>query len=202
MRLAIADPPYPPHIGVGGLTPRASRWYGDKAHTLGRGCYPADYNPSAGEWDEPARHRELIEYLVAEFDGFAIATSADGVDAYAPLPNAAKRLVWVKPNATPGPSRLHSKWESVILYPPAGRRSSRGGVGCVPDVMVEDFPEVLIESKRNDGFAGSKPERWTHWVLDAMSYDPATDEVVDIFGGSGSVARAIATYQQSLGLWQ
>lgn len=183
MRLAIADPPYPPHVGVGGTRPRASRWYGDKAHTLGRGCYPSDYDPSAGEWDNPSRHRELIEYLVAEFDGFAIATSPDGVDAYWPLPPASKRMAWVKPNATPGPSRLHGKWEAVILYPPAGRRSSRNGIGCVPD--------VLIEPKRNDGFAGAKPEAWTRWVLDAMSYDPNTDEVVDMFPGSGAVSAVL-----------
>lgn len=131
-----------------------------------------------------------MEQLLDEYDGFAIATAANGLEAYGPLPKVMRVMVWVKPNAMPGPARIHNKWEAVLLYPPAGRRSSRGGVGCVPD--------VLIEPKRNDGFAGMKPPAWTRWVLDALSYDPATDTVADLFNGSGAVARAIAPAQPAL----
>lgn len=185
MRLAIADPPYPPHIGSTFDRPRGSRWYGEaNSYTLGRGCAPADLHAQAQEWDSAARHRQLIEELHASYDGFAIATSADGIKAYQPLMRAARVMIWVKPNAMPGPGRIHSKYEAVILYPPVGRRSSRGGVGCVPD--------VLIAPKQNTGFAGAKPAEWTEWVLDALSYDPKTDTVDDLFPGSGAVGDVIA----------
>lgn len=184
MRLAIADPPYPP--SAGGM-PRASRWYGNRAHTLGPGSHAADFHPEAGDWDAPERHRALIEELHAEYDGWAIATAADSVDVYKPLPDGCRVMVWVKPNAMPGPARIHNKREVVIVYPPIGRRSSRGGIGCVPD--------VLIAGKRNDGFAGAKPAEWTRWVLDALSYDPDTDTVDDLFHGSGAVIAATAQGQ-------
>lgn len=187
MRLAIADPPYPPAT-AGRPRPRASRWYGDgvEVQTLGKGCYAADIHPGAHEWDTPARHRQLVEQLDAEYDGWAIATSADGVEVYQPLDRACRVMVWVKPNAMPGPARIHNKWEAVIVKPPVGRRTSRGGVGCVPD--------VLVEPKRNTGFAGAKPPEWTRWVLAALSYDPATDVVVDLFPGSGAVTSVLNHY--------
>lgn len=183
-RLAIADPPYP--RSASGRR-RASRWYGSRAASLGRGCYPADFHPEAEVWDSAPRHRELIEQLTAEYDGWAIATSADGDRVYAPLPKGTRRMVWVKPNATPGPARIHSKYELVLLYPAEGRRSSRNGAGCVPD--------VLIAPKRNDGFAGAKPPEWTRWVLEALSYDPSVDTLDDLFHGSGAVATALGAAQ-------
>lgn len=183
-KLAIADPPYPPTRRG---RPVASRWYGSNAHTLGPGSYAADFHPDAEQWDDPATHRALLERLMDQYDGWALATSVDGVDAYLPLPVEVRRMVWVKPNAMPGPARIHNRHEFVLLYPPAGRRSSRNGRGVVPD--------VLIEPKRNDGFAGAKPEAWTRWVLDAMSYSPETDTVDDLFRGSGAVEAAMAQPQ-------
>lgn len=126
MKLAIADPPYPPFIGSGGRKNRASRWYGTGQRS--RKDRPADVNGAAHEWDNPARHRQLIEELLSGYDGFAIATSPDGLAAYGPLPAAARIMAWIKPNALPGSHRLKSAWEAVILYPPEGRRSNRGGV--------------------------------------------------------------------------
>jgi len=38
------------------------------------------------------------------------------------------------------------------------------------------------------GFLGSKPPAWTRWVLGLLGYDPATDELTDLFPGSGLVA--------------
>lgn len=184
-RLAIADPPYPPFIGAGGRKNRASRWYGDGQRS--RTDRPADVHPEAAEWDDPVRHRQLLLDLLAEFDGFAIATSPDGVAAYGPLPAATRLLAWVKPNAQPGSHRLRSMWEAVILYPPEGRRSNRGGAGALPDVLIEPAPR---------GFIGAKPPAWTRWVLDALSYNAETDEVTDLFAGSGAVAAALAAGTQ------
>jgi hypothetical protein len=129
MRLAIADPPYPPFVGSGGRKNRASRWYGDGQRSRKDARMVADFHPEAHRWDDPAEHRALLEFLLDEFDGWAIATSPDGVAAYDPLPAACRLMAWVKPNATPGAHRIRSLWEAVIVYPPEGRRSNRGGVG-------------------------------------------------------------------------
>src|SRR5688500_3178182 len=181
MRLAIADPPYPPFIGSGGRKNRASRWYGTGQRS--RTDKPADVHPDAALWDDPATHRALIERLTADYDGFAIATSPDGLAAYGELPVGARIMAWVKPNAIPGSHRLRSMWEPVILFPPAGRRSNRGGVGAMPDVLTEPAPRR--------GFHGAKPEAWSRWVLAAMGFDPAADTVDDLFTGSGMVTVAI-----------
>lgn len=186
-RLAIADPPYPPLLGSGGRKNRASRWYGDgQRSSTDR---PSDVHDDAQDWDDLATHRGLLERVMSEFDGWAIATSPDGLAAYGPLPAEARIMAWVKPNAQPGAHRLLSKWEPVILYPPRDRRSNRG-VGAVDDVLVCPAPRV--------GFIGAKPPAWTFWVLDALTYQPATDEVVDLFPGSGMVAEALANYQTTL----
>ncbi len=180
MKLAIADPPYPPFIGSGGRKNRASRWYGTgQRSTTDR---PADYHPDAAEWDNPKRHRLLLEQLMGEFHGWAIATSPDGLSAYGELPREARIMAWVKPNAVPGAHRLRSNWEPVILFAPAGRRSNRGGVGQISDVLTANAPRV--------GFRGAKPPEWTRWVLSAMGYDCSTDELTDVFPGSGSVSTA------------
>lgn len=181
MRLAIADPPYPPFIGSGGRKNRASRWYGEGQRS--RTDRPADVHPDAAEWDDPARHRALLVELLDTYDGFAVATSPDGLAAYGDLPAAARLMAWVKPNAQPGAHRLRSMWEPVILYPPAGRRSNRG-VGMVPDVLTAPV---------TPGFIGAKPLQWVGWVLDAMSYDPDTDTVDDLFPGSGAVGTALGS---------
>jgi len=182
MKLAIADPPYPPQIGVGGVKPRASRWYGSKQR--GASDRPADFHPEAAEWDNPDTHRALIEHLLDEFDGFAIATTPDGIAAYGPLPVGLRIMAWHKPNAQPGSHRIFSMWEPVLLYPPVGRRSNRSGRGGVSDVLTCGIART--------GFVGAKPAQWTRWVLEAMTYSPSVDEVIDLFPGSGAVADVLA----------
>lgn len=181
MKLAIADPPYPPFIGAGGRKNRSSRWYGDGQRSATD--KPSDFHPEAADWDAPARHRQLLDELMRDYDGWAIATSPDGLSAYHPLPAAARVMAWIKPNAQPGAHRLRSMWEPVIIYPPVGRRSNRGGVGAMPDVLTASAPRV--------GFIGAKPAEWTRWVLDALCFDPEADTVDDVFSGSGSVASAV-----------
>lgn len=192
MKLAIADPPYPPMLSerrdlAGGGTritsySRARRYYG--AGTRPAYERPADFHPDAGEWDDPARHRQLLEDLRATYDGWAIATTPDGLGAYHPLPIPARIMVWHRPNAQCGSNRLASKWEAVIVYTPEGRRAAKG------PLQVSDVLTAGVEYKA--GFPGHKPPRWTRWILDALGYDPDTDTVDDLFPGSGAVAAAAA----------
>jgi hypothetical protein len=180
VKLAIADPPYPPFIGSGGRKNRASRWYGTGQRSLTD--KPADFHPRAAEWDDPARHRQLLLELLAEYDGFAIATSPDGISAYGVLPAACRVMAWIKPNAQPGAHRIRSTWEAVIIYPPVGRRSNRNGIGSVTDVLTCPI---------RAGFRGAKPPQWTAWILAALTHNPDTDTVDDLFTGSGQVGKAI-----------
>ena len=107
MKLAIADPPYPPLLkGSGGYKPRGSRWYG--AEHRGNNRKSADLHPEADEWKDPARHQQLLKELEAEYDGWAIATAPDSLEIYTPVPVGARIAVWVKPNGIPGSHRLRS----------------------------------------------------------------------------------------------
>jgi hypothetical protein len=186
MRLAIADPPYPPNLlATGhGAQPRATRWYGaGSTRTAGGNYLPGDVHPAAAEWDDPARHRALLADLVAGYDGWAIATTPDAVAAvYPPLPVGTRLLVWHKLRAIPTGARIASGWEAVLLDPPAARRAA---------AAAAQVSDVLRCAAPTGAFAGAKPFAWTRWVLDALGYDQDTDTVDDLFPGSGAVGRAV-----------
>lgn len=194
MRLAIADPPYPPLFRerfdlAGGasrvtMRSRATRWYGDGPRSKSD-AKRADMHPEAAKWDDLAEHRKLLLHLVENYDGWAIATPPDGLGAYHPLPMNAQIMAWHKPKAMPGAGRLLERWEAVIVYIPEERRARSSG--RVSNVLSADAP-----SGRHgvQSFVGSKPPEWTRWVLDALAYDPDTDELDDLFPGSGRVSAA------------
>lgn len=184
MRLAIADPPYPPMYAERRDRPtgplrltsrsRAVRWYGGTAGS-------SDHHPRAADWDDLNTHRQLMLELLDEFDGWAIATTPDGLGAYHPLPVSARVMAWHRPTAMPGGSRLASRWEPVIVFMPESRRDRAAG---------DRVSDVLTANVSRSGFIGAKPPEWTRWVLAALGYEPGEDEVVDIFPGSGAVAAA------------
>lgn len=189
MRLAIADPPYPPLFserfdttdGSPRLTTRsrARRWYGDGTRAK-TDSPPADFHPEAGRWDDLDEHHQLMQRLIDEFDGWAIATTPDGLGAYHPLPVSARIAAWVRPNGMPGGQRIISRWEPVIVFVPEARRNRE-------QLRVAD---VLTVAAPRRGFVGAKPPEWTRWVLDMLGYAPGEDTIDDIFPGSGAVAAA------------
>ncbi|KAB5322619.1 hypothetical protein [Bacteroides stercoris] len=154
---------------------RAVRWYGG-------GPESSDNHPAAAAWDDLDEHRRLLTHLVENFDGWAIATTPDGIGAYGPLPVSARIMAWHRPNAMPGGQRLISRWEAVIVFVPEGRRSRTSGPR-VSDVLTTAIPQL--------GFTGAKPAEWTRWVLEALGYDAASDTVADLFVGSGAVTSAL-----------
>ncbi len=186
MRLAIADPPYPPIRAAHPRNdkPRASFWYGDSSPTSGTNMPRADHHGSAREWDDPARHRALLEQLESDYDAWAIVTAHDGLDAYGERPRGSRVMVWHRTNGGVGAAYIRNCYELVIVRPHQTRRSSR--------LMGRQVPDVLTCPSPRYGFAGSKPPEWTRWVLDALGYDADTDTVDDLFPGSGSVAAAVA----------
>lgn len=199
MRLAIADPPYPPIFRerfdlAGGasrvtMRSRSTRWYGEGPRSS-TDSPRADLHDDAARWDDLSEHRALLLHLVENFDGWALATTPDGLGAYHPLPINAHIMAWHKPTAMPGGGRLIENWEPIVVYIPEGRRSRAGGQ--VSNVITANAPSSRYG---RPSFVGSKPEAWTHRVLSALGYDPDADEVVDLFPGSGAVSRAVATYR-------
>jgi hypothetical protein len=194
MKLAIADPPYPPLFRerfdlAGGesrvtVRSRARRWYGDGTRSS-TDSPRADFHEDAGRWDDIDAHRQLLLHLVENFDGWAIATTPDGLGAYHPLPVNAQIMAWHKPNAMPGGGRLIERWEPVIVFVPEERRTRAGA--RVGNVLTAAAPSAR---GGRQSFVGSKPAAWTRWVLDALGYDPAVDELHDLFPGSGAVLAA------------
>lgn len=175
----IADPPYPPRRRrgaprAGGPTYRASRWYGKPG--------TAEFHPAASDWDRPETHRRLLEHLEASADGWAIATTPDGIAAYGALPPEVRILAWVRMNAQPGGNRLRSCWEAVLVRQIDGRHRGRG--------QIADVLQLGVHNRA--GFVGSKPVEWTRWVLDAIGYEDQADTAEDLFPGSGAVSAALA----------
>jgi hypothetical protein len=183
VKLCIADPPY---LG------RASEWYGKRGETTvrrnkGCGFAPADRHIDAEIWDDISTHAQLVQDLIAGFDGWAIAMAHDNLRHYLPIiPDAVPIRVgiWCKP-IVPTAARVLNAYEPVIVRIPEGRRSSIGTTGPKP----RDAVTIGRESR---GFTGSKPRSWTRWVLDMLGYDAETDTVDDLFPGSGAVADELA----------
>lgn len=189
MKLCIADPPY---LG------RAAVWYGNgmSLGQLGKnqggkanisGPRPADYHPDAHLWDKLETHKALVDRLIAEYDGWAIAMAHDNLRDYLPLIPRAVPIrigIWTRPQQMPGGARVLNVYEPVVVRIPEGRRSSTGQTL---------FPRDSVTiSRLNNGFPGAKPPAWTRWVLDMLGYDPETDTVDDLFHGSGAVQAELA----------
>jgi hypothetical protein len=168
--MAIADPPY---LG------RAVRWYGG-GRASGAGRHRPDVHPDAAEWDRPERHAELVRQLRADFGAWAIAATPASLPVYLAAAPDVRVLVWHRRNAPPSGARVRACWEPVLVSTP---RRGRGS-----GVLVDD---VLDVAGIRAGFVGAKPARWTRWVLDVLGYDAETDEVVDLFAGSGSVSAEL-----------
>lgn len=178
MRLCIADPPY---LG------RAVRWYGAGGCGDGYGTSQADNHPEAHVWDDPQTHRDLVDQLQTHFDGWAIAMSVHSLSTYLSVVDTDSRngirvCVWHKPSAITSGNRITNHWEPVLVKVPEGRRGWASGKTRMKDVMSCNPPKV--------NFRGAKPTAWTEWVLDLMGYEQ-TDEVVDLFEGSGMVSDVI-----------
>jgi len=141
-----------------------------------------DHPDYAGEVD----HDELLSRLASEYDGWLLHTNsttlplilriceANGIDDF-------RIMAWVKPFAAFKPNvPVAYAWEPVLVNP------------CRKPVVTEamvmrDWIAENITMKR--GLVGVKPERVCHWAFHVLGMEP-TDELVDLFPGSGAVTRA------------
>lgn len=162
LRLAYADPPYPG---------KARRYYADHA----------DY---AGEVD----HAALVDRLQREFpDGWALSTSASALPAVLALcPPSVHVAAWFcgeRPTASYQPL---TAWEPVIYS--GGRLLWRAAPERRLNALVHVARPRTTDPAR---VVGAKPAAFCWWLFALLGAQPG-DEIVDLFPGSGGVARAWA----------
>ena len=169
MRLAYADPPYPG---------QARRHYKNDPSGI-----------PAAEVD----HKELVERLLREYDGWALSTSSPVLPMIELLihgPDPAhddwhpevRTAAWVKPWASWKPThRVQYTWEPVLFKPV--RIKGHRGVASVRDYIVAN-----ITMKK--GTHGAKPDTFNDWILDLIGYQVG-DTLDDLFTGTGGMGEAV-----------
>lgn len=196
LRLAYADPPYP------GLSRR----------------YYSEHRDYAGEVD----HAELVASLAADYDGWALSTSAAALPAILPLcPPGVRVAAWhrgERPTRSRGPL---NGWEPVLFA--GGRlhvsRGSTSDASAVVELDASRPDRAHVGDRHATGsdasglprrvdslvyrpgarttdpgrVVGAKPAVFIRWVFDLLGALPG-DEFVDVFPGSGGVGRAWEMY--------
>lgn len=149
----------------------------------------SDHPDYAGEVD----HLQLFESLF-EYDGWIVNTSSVALPHVIDCLREAhltdwRIMAWVKPFAAFKRNvPVAYAWEPVIVKP--ARKPIVSGRMVMRDWLAES-----ITMRR--GLSGVKPERVCHWLFEVVGAEP-TDELHDLFPGSGAVSRAWGTWQQQL----
>jgi hypothetical protein len=170
-----ADPPY---LGV------AQRYYGH-------------LHAQASEYDKPEAHWALMDRMEREFpDGWAMSCSVPSLrELLFAAPDGVRVAAWVKPFSGLRPFvRARFAWEPVIYR--SSLAYDAGPQFC--DVLSCDGNR---KASGEAGFIGRKPEPFVRWVLDLLGWRPG-DHVVDLFQGSGDVARVLAKVEACADLRQ
>lgn len=181
MKFAYLDPPY---LGCCAL-------------------YQHEHGLSDRCWDDPEKHRLLIEWAVSNYpDGWALSASSGSLQALLPFVPAGHRIAaWVKPFcAFKKGVRPCYAWEPVIFW--RGRNPSAGFPHPPPvkggkQTTPKDFLAESITLKK--GLTGAKPERFCVWILELLGAQPG-DRVIDVFPGTGimgTVATTMLTQEET-----
>lgn len=156
MKIAYADPPY-----------------------LGCGKLYAKHHIQAMDWNDPEKHRELIESL-STYDAWALSLSSPSLSTLLPMcPPNVRIAAWVKPFAVFRPNVNPAyAWEPIIFS--GARRGDR------TRPTVRDWVSANITLKK--GLTGAKPPTFAHWIFDLLGAEPG-DEFHDLFPGTGIMGR-------------
>ena len=169
MRFAYADPPYRGQCG--------KRY--DHAH-------PDGPRPFDGRcWDDDWTHELLVMWLYDEhFDGWAISCNPADIGIYHQWIGSDARIApWCKTWHQIRSTTVQYAWEAVLWR--GGREDPKRSP------MVRDWFICPATSQR--GLVGAKPARFNQWVLDLLAFDPAEDEMVDLFPGTAGMALTLDT---------
>lgn len=180
MRVAYADPPYPG---------QSEKHY-------------ADHPDYAGEVD----HAELIERMERDYDGWLLHTSSVALRDILPLcPPEARVMGWMKSFAAYKVNiPVAYAWEPVIVKacrkPVVSHRVvSRDWMALTSEETTAWLgePAVMEGITMRRGLSGVKPEKVCRWAFEMLGLEP-TDELVDLFPGSGAVTRAWKAWQDDV----
>jgi hypothetical protein len=163
--LAYGDPPYPG---------QAKRHYQN--------------DPSGIEAAE-VDHKELVERLLRDYDGWALSTNEPGLEHIKDLfpkgffkQNGIRVAAWIKPWCSWKPSnRVQYTWEPV-LFKGVRMKGSRS------TASVRDYVIANITMKK--GTHGAKPDAFNDWILDLIGYQGG-DIFTDLFPGTGGMTEAV-----------
>ena len=124
-------------------------------------------------------HEELITSLVAGgYTGWALSTSMRALRDVLPLCPPHHVCPWVKPHGVSSRSNgLHNAWEALIVV--GGRQRPPG---------VRDWLRAMPARGGGD-LMGRKPLAFCAWLFRCLGMQ-AGDELVDLFPGTGAVAKA------------
>lgn len=163
MRFAYADPPY---LGCG------ESHYGE-------------HHPDAAKWDNPAAHADLADDLVQRFpDGWVLSCNPRDLGMYLGfdhMPEDVRVGAWCKTWHQIRPTTVQFAWEPVIFR--GGRKDPKRSP------MVRDWLSCPVTRQR--GLKGAKPDQFNRWVLDLLAFRDDDDELVDLFPGTGGMARTL-----------
>lgn len=135
-------------------------------------------------------HVALVARLDAEFDGWVLhaAATPESFSVLAPLvvSTGARWMAWVKGFAAFKRNvPVAYAWEPVIVKPARKPVVSKR-------LVMRDWVQESITLRR--GLTGAKPEAVCHWAFEMVAARPE-DDLVDLFPGTGAVARAWETWK-------
>ena len=144
---------------------------------------------------EVVDHGELMARLNREFDGWVLHASAtaESIAVIAPAARyfGARWCVWTKGFAAfKANVSVAYAWEPVIIK--AARKPVVSG-----RIVMRDWIQESITLER--GLTGAKPEKVCHWAFELVGAEPS-DELIDLFPGTGAVTRAWETWRRQLEL--
>ena len=149
--------------------------------------YPgkAFYYPERQEVD----HSRLLDRLTTAFpDGWALSTSSRSLrDVLQLCPPTVRVCAWFKGPRPTKSRRAIMSWEPLIVY--RGRPLDTRLPQVLNDALIAQgryraFPGALV---------GMKPPAFAEWMFRLLGAQPG-DELVDMYPGSGAIARAWARY--------
>lgn len=151
-----------------------------------------DHPDYAGEVD----HAKLIERLQGEYDGWVLHASATpiSIGTIGPLVEKIPGVRWMNWSKSFAAYKRNVSvayaWEPVIV------KAARKPV-VSKRLVMRDFIVEPITLRR--GLTGAKPEAVCHWAFEMLGARP-TDDLHDMFPGTGAVAAAWRTWQLKFAL--